>query len=164
MAGESGESANKVKKRSEKNRAAADSKESLATFSFLCTENTKKAAASKDKLFRPSRYPGSRYVLSPCLRARPWNIWSREWELNPRPADFSTDIMLLDSRALFLTIPYGFAWYLASFVQNLFTTFWGEPLRWHKLFGHTCSLKTRRDAIGQREKTRDDDPRARSSG
>src|SRR5436190_23888432 len=90
MAGESGESANKVKKRSEKNRAAADSKESLATFSFLCTENTKKAAASKDKLFRPSRYPGSRYVLSPCLRARPWNIWSREWELNPRPADYES--------------------------------------------------------------------------
>src|SRR6059058_1825274 len=54
MAGESGESANKVKKRSEKNRAAADSKESLATFSFLCTENTKKAAASKYKLFRLS--------------------------------------------------------------------------------------------------------------
>src|SRR5437667_10221810 len=90
MAGESGESANKVKKRSEKNRAAADSKESLATFSFLCTENTKKAAASKDNLFRPSRYPGSRYVLSPCLRARPWNIWSREWELNPRPADYES--------------------------------------------------------------------------
>jgi hypothetical protein len=42
--------------------------------------------------------------------------------LNPRPVDFSTDIMLLDSRALFLTIPYGFAWYLASFVQKLFTT------------------------------------------
>jgi len=50
-------------------------------------------------------------------------IWSREWELNPRPADFSADIMLLDSRALFLTIPYDFAWYLASFVQKLFTTF-----------------------------------------
>src|SRR5947199_9404135 len=90
MAGESGESANKVKKRSEKNRAAADSKESLATFSFLCTENTKKAAASKDKLFRPSRYPGSRYVLSPCLRARPWNIWCRKWWSNPRPADYES--------------------------------------------------------------------------
>jgi hypothetical protein len=56
-----------------------------------------------------------------------WNrmeaeFWSRERELNPRPADFSADIMLLDSRALFLTIPYGFAWYLASFVQKLFTT------------------------------------------
>jgi hypothetical protein len=49
--------------------------------------------------------------------------WSREWELNPRPADFSGDVMLLDSRALFLTIPYGFAWYLASFVQKLFRTF-----------------------------------------
>jgi hypothetical protein len=49
-------------------------------------------------------------------------IWSREWELNPRPADFSTNIMLLDSRALFLTIPYGFAWYLAGFVQKLFVT------------------------------------------
>jgi hypothetical protein len=50
-------------------------------------------------------------------------FWSREWELNPRPADFSADIMLLDSRALFLTIPCGFAWYLASFVQKLFRTF-----------------------------------------
>jgi hypothetical protein len=29
---------------------------------------------------------------------------------------------LLDSRALFLTIRYGLAWYLASFVQKLFTT------------------------------------------
>src|SRR5437773_12087006 len=116
MAGESGESANKVKKRSEKNRAAADSKESLATFSFLCKENTKKAAASKDKLFGPRRYPGSRYVLSPCLRARPWNIWSREWELNQRPDDFSTDIVLLNTRAFFLIIPYGFACYLAGIV------------------------------------------------
>ena|SRR5437660_10604445 len=42
-------------------------------------------------------------------------------DLNPRPADFSTDIMLLDSRALFLTTPYGFAWYSASFVQKMFT-------------------------------------------
>src|SRR5206468_6251604 len=126
MTGESGESANKVKKRSEKNRAAADSKESLATFSFLCTENTKKAAASKYKLFRPSRYPGSRYVLSPCLRARPWNIWSREWELNPRPADFSTDIMLLDSRALFLTILYCFALFLAFCFQLFLKFFWGD--------------------------------------
>jgi hypothetical protein len=39
------------------------------------------------------------------------------------PADFSADIMLLDSCALFLTTPYVFAWYLASFVQKLFTTF-----------------------------------------
>ncbi len=54
--------------------------------------------------------------------------------------------------------------YLGLIVPKLFPTWWGEPLRWHKLFGHTCSLKTRRDAIGQREKTRDDDPRARSSG
>ena len=55
-----------------------------------------------------------------CVNSK--NIWSREWELNPRPADFSADIMLLDSRALFLTIPHGFAWYLASFVQKLLTT------------------------------------------
>ncbi|SRR6266478_5692557 len=56
-------------------------------------------------------------------------LWSRGRNLNPRPADFSADIMLLDSRALFLTIPYGFAWYLASFVQRLFTAFWAEPLK-----------------------------------
>jgi hypothetical protein len=43
-------------------------------------------------------------------------------------ADFSADIMLLDSRALFLTIPYGFAWYLARFVQKLFTISPTAPL------------------------------------
>jgi len=58
-----------------------------------------------------------------------FEIWSREWELNPRPADFSADIMLLYSRALFLTTPYGFAWYLASFVQKLFTPNFCAELR-----------------------------------
>src|SRR6266581_7821563 len=78
-----------------------------------------------------------RYVVSPMCPGRTRKFWSRGRELNSRPADFSADIMLLDSRALFLTIPYGFAWYLASFVQKLFTTFWGEPLRWHNFFGHS---------------------------
>jgi len=43
--------------------------------------------------------------------------------MNRNPADFSTDIMLLDSHALFLTILYRFARYLAGFVQKLFTNF-----------------------------------------
>jgi|SRR6266571_641505 len=47
--------------------------------------------------------------------------WSRGADLNRRPDDFSTDIMLLDSRALFLTVPCDLAWYLAGFVQKLFT-------------------------------------------
>src|ERR1700674_3232393 len=61
--------------------------------------------------------------------------------MNRNPSDFSTDIMLLDSRALFLTIPYGFAWYLASFVQKLFTTF-GVNSKLAHFFGHcyrSCS-------------------------
>lgn len=40
--------------------------------------------------------------------------------LNPRPADFSTDAMFLDSRALLLTIGHDFRWYLAGSVQKLF--------------------------------------------
>jgi len=47
--------------------------------------------------------------------------WSRGRDLNPRPADFSTETMLLDSRALFLTVHHDFRRYLAGFVQKLFT-------------------------------------------
>jgi len=42
--------------------------------------------------------------------------------VDPKLADFFIHTMLLDLRALFLTIPLDFAWYLASFVQKLFTS------------------------------------------
>src|SRR5215471_20046631 len=49
--------------------------------------------------------------------------WSRGRDLNPRPADFSTNTMLLDSRALFLTLRHVLAWFSACFVQKLFRSF-----------------------------------------
>src|SRR6516162_2355249 len=67
--------------------------------------------------------------------------WSRGRDLNPRPADFSTDTMLLDSRALFLTTPYGFARYSASFVQKLFRSLWdpaGDPVITGGCFAIVC--------------------------
>jgi hypothetical protein len=49
--------------------------------------------------------------------------------MNRDPADYSTDCMLLDSRIFLLTMHHGLARYLARYVQKLFTSGWGEPLR-----------------------------------
>ena len=51
-----------------------------------------------------------------------------------RPADFSTDTMLLDSRALFLTIHHGFSLYLTGFVQKLLTN--SGPTKTEKVKGY----------------------------
>jgi hypothetical protein len=39
-------------------------------------------------------YPCSRYELSPMSPGRTEGIWSREWELNPRPADYEMSCFL----------------------------------------------------------------------
>jgi hypothetical protein len=57
--------------------------------------------------------------------------------VDSRPADFSTDTMLLDSGVFLLTLYDGLARNLASFVQKLFTSGSGEPLRKHKILGRT---------------------------
>src|SRR5713101_685076 len=45
--------------------------------------------------------------------------------------------ILLVRLALFCVIVYGFGPNWAAFGPKLDPTVWGEPLRWHKLFGHS---------------------------
>src|ERR1700674_1964841 len=47
-------------------------------------------------------------------------FWSREWELNPRPADCSRNSMLLNRLAFSCVLHHGFTWYSGLTVPFLF--------------------------------------------
>jgi hypothetical protein len=83
---------------------------------FLRAEASEPETESADGLA-----PAQERESQPCELFLSAEVWSRGRDLNPRPADSSTDTMLLDSRALFFTIQLVFGGYLAGSVQKLLT-------------------------------------------
>src|SRR6266478_9164917 len=51
-------------------------------------------------------YPCLRYELSPMSPGRTASRWSREWELNPRPADYESAALPLSYLGILLKINY----------------------------------------------------------